>query len=187
MLKDIDVQLFEALDVLKRGGVVAYPTEAVYGLGCDPFHADAVTRILQLKQRSISKGFILIAAHWGQVESLVQPINPQALARVFSSWPGPTTWVFPAQPHVPYWIIGDHPSIAIRVTDHPIAAKLCTLFSGPIISTSANIQGFSPIRDHRTIAFTFDNKVDFVVCGKLGNNNKPTQIRDAISGEILRA
>src|SRR3990167_7927244 len=156
MSKDIDLQLFEA------------------------------AQILQLKQRAITKGFILIASSWEQVGSLVQPIGPKSLSRVFASWPGPVTWVFPSQPHVPHWIHGKHSSIAIRITDHPIAAKLCTLFAGPIISTSANIEGFPPIRDRRTLELTFNNKIDFIVPGALGSNINPTQIRDAISGEILR-
>lgn len=175
-----------AVLILKKGGIIAYPTEAVYGLGCDPFNMDAVSHLLQLKQRFISKGFILIAAHWKQIQPLVQPIPQDTLDNVFATWPGPVTWVFPVQPEVPTWIHGEKSTIAVRVTQHPIAAKLCQLFGGPIISTSANITGQTPIKDLDTLLATFPDGIDFIVPGPLGNQTQPSQIRDARTGAILR-
>lgn len=180
-----DIQ--KAVASLKQGEIIAYPTESVYGLGCDPFNAEAIAKLLQLKNRSMDKGFILIAADWRQVEPLVQPVAAQALARALNTWPGPTTWLFPKQPNVPYWIYGKHNNIAIRVTDHPVASLLCYAFAGPIISTSANEEGFPPIRDQRTLEMTFGKKIDCIVSGSLGNRTKPSEIRDVISGEIIRA
>ena len=179
-------ELNDAISCLQKGGVIAYPTEAVYGLGCDPFNIDAVARILQIKRRGIKKGFILLASEWEQLEPFVESIDPPALARVFSTWPGPVTWVFPATPDTPLWIRGGHTSIAARITDHPIAKSLCDLFDGPIISTSANRTGYPPVRNEKTLRLTLGNEVDVIVPGEVGTLHQPTEIRDAITGEVLR-
>jgi L-threonylcarbamoyladenylate synthase len=186
MTKKPQPTLTAAINCLHAGGVIAYPTEAVYGLGCDPFNADAVTRLLQIKHRSIKKGFILIASDWKQIQFLVEPIDPQKLVRVFASWPGPITWVFPATTEVPYWVRGEHTSIAVRVTAHPLAKALCEQYGKPLISTSANLDGYPPVRDARTLQMTFGDKLDLILPGQLGNSRRPTEIRDAITGEIIR-
>ena len=178
----------KAIAVLRQGRVIAYPTEAVYGLGCDPFNPYAVAQILNLKNRSIKKGFILIASEWKQVEILIQPLDPKALVRVFSTWPDePITWLFPATTKVPYWVRGDHTTVAIRVTAHPLARLLCCHFGGPIVSTSANLERQSPIQNIRMLKMTFGNKIDVILEGTLGVSKRPTEIRDAITGKILRA
>ena len=134
-------QIDFAVKCLKQGKVIAYPTEAVYGLGCDPDNVDAVSRILQIKHRALDKGFILIASSWEQIQPLVMYLTPDLLTRVFATWPGPITWLFPASKQVPAWIRGNHDSVAVRVTAHPIARALCEQFGGPLISTSCNIAG----------------------------------------------
>jgi len=179
--------LNEAITHLRVGGVIAYPTESVYGFGCDPFNPDAVTRILLLKRRSIKKGFIVIASDWEQLEPFVEPIDPQALAHVFASWPGAITWAFPATPDVPIWVRGQHTSVAVRITNHPIAKSICERFGKPIISTSANIEGHPPVCNAKMLDMTFGEKVDFIVDGKVGDSHRPTEIRDAITGEVLRS
>lgn len=176
----------EGANCLRRGGIIAYPTEAVYGLGCDPANIHAVSHLLTLKKRSLKKGFILIASSFSQVQDLVEPISPKSLARVFASWPGPLTWVFPAHREVPFWIRGDHKTVAIRVTAHPIAHLLCELFGGPVISTSANVENAPPIRDKEMLKMTFGQQIDAILPGELGASLSPTQIRDAITGEIIR-
>lgn len=175
-----------AVDALRTGQLIAYPTEAVFGFGCDPFNVDAVSRLLHLKHRSIEQGFILVAANWHQVEPLVNAIGPDLLTRVFDTWPGPTTWVFPASPVVPHWIRGNHKTIAIRVSAEPIIQALCEGFDAPIISTSANVSGDPPSRELLTLTMRFADKIDVIVPGKVGHLHKPTQIRDAITGEVLR-
>jgi len=176
-----------ALTCLKEGGVIAYPTEAVYGFGCDPFNFDAVTRLLQLKQRSVNKGLILVAANWQQIAGLVEPIPPRALAQALSTWPGPNTWVFPASAMVPNWIRGNHQTVALRVSAHPIVQELCLAYGGCIVSTSANREGEPPLRDSRTMQMMFGKQIDFIVSGKVGGQGNPTVIRDVISGDILRS
>lgn len=183
-IKPADLQA--ALTSLNQGKVIAYPTEAVYGFGCDPFCADAVGRLLQLKQRSVEKGLILVAADWQQIESLVEPIPPRALVQVFATWPGPHTWVFPASSAVPSWISGKHTSVALRVSAHPVVQELCRAYGGPLVSTSVNRDGQPPLRDYRTVQMMFGKQLDFIVPGKVGGQNNPTIIRDAISGMVLR-
>jgi len=175
-----------AVKALHHGDVIAYPTEAVYGLGCDPFNVDAITKILQLKHRSIDKGFIVVAESWQQIEPLVQPIEPATLYRVFETWPGPTTWIFPANPSVPRWICGKNKGIAVRVSNHPVVKALCKAFGNPIISTSANLEGQQPIRNARMVKMIFGNEISMVIEGKVGNLTQPTTIKDAVTGDIIR-
>ncbi len=181
----MDIQ--PAVEVLKRGGIIAYPTESVYGLGCDPFNEKAVMRLLGLKKRSVEKGLILIAADWEQVKSLVKPIKPYLLKRVLATWPGPVTWTFPAAHGLPQWIRGAHSTVAIRVTAHPIASELCRVFNQPLVSTSANIEGQPPVVKDEDIEKIFPEGIDGVVTGSLGGLAKPTEIRSALTGETLRA
>lgn len=181
--QDIDIAVAD----LRQGKVIAYPTEAVFGLGCDPDNVDAVSRILQIKHRALDKGFILIASSWEQLEPLIMYIQPNLLTRVFATWPGPTTWVFPASEQVPHWIRGDHNNVAVRITSHPIAKALCEKFGRPIISTSCNKSGNPAARDIRTIELTLGDTVDCVIDGQLGGRIRPTEIRDALTGEVIRA
>ena len=186
-MDDYTRSINRAVETLRQGRVIAYPTEGVYGLGCDPFNHNAVTQILTLKNRSIKKGFILIASEWKQVETLIQPLDPKILARVFSTWPGPVTWIFPATNEVPYWLRGNRATIAIRVTAHPLAGLLCRHFGGPIVSTSANLERQPPTRDMKILKIIFGNKIDIVFKAALWASKRPTEIRDAITAEVLRA
>ena len=185
-MDDYTQSINDAVKCLRQGGVIAYPTEAVYGLGCDPFNHDSVAQLLTIKKRSIKKGFILIASEWKQVELLIEPIDPKALARVFDTWPGSFTWTFPASKEAPHWITGQHSTIAIRISAHPIAKLLCQRFAGPLISTSANQEGEPPIRDVKILHMVFGNKIDKILEGPLGLTHRPTSIREAITGEIVR-
>lgn len=177
----------KAVAVLKRGGIIAYPTEGVYGLGCDPFNGQAVLRLLKLKHRSIDKGLILIASHWEQLENLVKPIADKLLTKAQATWPGSITWIFPAKKTVPTWIRGAHDSVAIRVTKHSVAYALCETYGGPIVSTSANIEGQPVTRNSKEVREQFPQGIDFIVSGKVGNLKSPTMIRDVLTGKVLRS
>jgi L-threonylcarbamoyladenylate synthase len=181
-----DGDIADAVKALQRGDVIAYPTEAVYGLGCDPFSHEAITKILQLKHRHLDQGFILVAASWDQIEPLIEPISPRQLQVILDSWPGPTTWTFPAKPGVPHWISGQHNSIAVRISDHPIVKALCESFGGPIVSTSANCHGQPPIRDYGTVCMTFAQQLAVIIDGDVGHYTRPSTIKNAITGEIIR-
>lgn len=183
---DFDSQIQQAVQTLKNGGIIAYPTEAVYGFGCDPFNPDAISKILQIKERSYDKGFILVASNWSQLEPLIEPIQPRMMAQVHETWPGPVTWIFPADPSVPNWITGNRKTIAVRISAHPVVQAICQSFGKPIISTSANVQGNPAIRDCRTVKMAFGSLVDFIFEGQVGKLRLPTEIRNAVTGEIVR-
>jgi L-threonylcarbamoyladenylate synthase len=167
--------------------VIAYPTEAVYGLGCDPLDGAAVSRLLALKGRTAGKGLILIAARFAQLAPFLEPLAPALATRVLATWPGPVTWLLPARPAVPPWLRGEHDTLAVRVTAHPLAAALCTAFGGALVSTSANRAGRPPARSPLAVRRAFDGELDVVLHGPLGPGNRPTEIRDGRSGAVVRA
>ncbi|MGZ5031115.1 MAG: L-threonylcarbamoyladenylate synthase [Methylobacter sp.] len=170
---------------LKAGAVIAYPTEAVYGLGCDPLNEAAVMTLLDIKQRPIEKGLILIASSLEQLRPYLV-LDPAIIARITPTWPGPVTWVVPAQPWVPKWLTGEHDSLAVRVTGHPIARDLCAQFGSPLVSTSANPTTRPAIKDSRKLLKTFAGRDIFIVHGKVGELAQETAIYDAVSGKRLR-
>ncbi len=171
---------------LRSGGIIAYPTEAVWGLGCDPLNLRAVERLLLLKRRDWRKGLILVAADFSQLEPFVQLPSRTAQKRAFSTWPGPATWVFPASDHTPLLVSGDRDTVAIRVSAHPVVQALCLAFGGPIVSTSANRAGHPPARSASAVRLAFRRDIDALVPGALGKLESPTVIRDVTSGLILR-
>lgn len=177
-----------ALSALHHGGVIACPTEAVWGLGCDPLDEAAVMRLLAIKRREVAKGLLLVAADVGQLKGLVDWDMLPATRRdpVLASWPGASTWVLPATSRVPRWITGEHDGVAVRVSAHPLLVALCTAFGGPLVSTSANLAGDPPARSEAELAPAVRASVDFVLPGATGGLARPTPIRDARSGAALR-
>lgn len=176
-----------AVRALRRGGVIAYPTEGVWGLGCDPFDPVAVAKLLELKQRAVHKGLILVAADMGQLAPCLGDLTPAQRDCLTQSWPGPHTWVVPHGSSLPNWISGYKPTVALRVSAHPVVAALCRAYGGPIVSTSANPAGLPPARTALTVRRYFGDKLDCVLQGKLGGQTGPTPIRDLVSGRSLRA
>lgn len=178
-----------AVVALRRGGVVAYPTEAVFGLGCDPRDRAAFERLFALKQRPPTQGVLLIGADLDQVAPYIDlAATPrEALERVRASWPGPHTWILPRAAGVPEWIAGGHAGIALRVTAHAPAAALCRAFGGALVSTSANRHGEAPARSAEEVRLAFGTTLDAILNGPTGGLERPTPIRDAISGESVRS
>jgi len=177
--------LQQALKVIRTGGVIAYPTEAVFGLGCQPENYIAVKRILNLKNRPFSKGLIIIAAAIEQLHPYVSFTDLTQYQQIRNTWPGPVTWLVPARPGVPDWIRGLHDSIAVRVSQHPVVRDLCKL-TGPLISTSANPAGCSPAKTALKVRIYFGQSLDYILPGNIGLHQKPTEIRNALTGKILR-
>jgi L-threonylcarbamoyladenylate synthase len=172
--------------ILLQGGVVAYPTEAVWGLGCDPFDLESVNELLQLKERPVNKGLILIAANMDQLEPYIDHLDDIQRQRMKNTWPGPITWLVPSNHHAPPWITGDFTSLALRVTDHPVAAALCRAYGGALVSTSANIQGRPAARNRADLRRYFGNALDAIAPGEVGTHAKPSEIRDLLTGQIVR-
>ncbi|MFC5524103.1 L-threonylcarbamoyladenylate synthase [Polaromonas jejuensis] len=173
---------------LREGGVVAYPTEAVFGLGCDPQNAKAVACIHQIKQRSADQGFLLVGAEFRHVEAFIdiKRVPSAVLARAKSSWPGPTTWIFPASSIVPKWVMGRHSGIALRVTAHAPAAALCRAFDGALVSTSANPHGEPPARTLQEALRYFPVELAAAMDAEVGAALRPTPIMDALTGKVVR-
>lgn len=178
-----------AAAALHCGGVVAYPTEAVYGLGCDPYDHTAFERLFALKQRPPTQGVLLIGADFAQVAPWIDlaAVSSSVLDTVQASWPGPHTWILPRRADTPAWIAGAHPGIALRVTAHAPAAALCRAFGAALVSTSANPHGRPPARDVATLRTYFGTALDAVVDAPVGASTRPTSIRDALSGAIIRS
>ena len=180
----IITDLKEAEAAVLLGKIIAYPTEHIYGLGCNPFNQDVVHKLLQLKKRDAKHGLILLISSWSQLTNLIGPIPEDKLQKVKSSWPGQVTWVFPKSVHIPQLISGEHETVAIRMTAHPVAKILCKHI--PIVSTSANISGCLPTKDIDELARQFTNEVDGVVAGALGNAETVSPIYDVLNGKRLR-
>lgn len=178
----------EAAPLLQRGGVLAYPTEAVWGLGCDPDNEAAVLSLLELKQRPVDKGLILVAAHLDPLRRWLDlpALPPDRLAVVLASWPGPHTWVMPAAADAPAWITGGRDSIAVRISAHPVVTALCEGFGGALVSTSANRGGEPPAYTRGELDPLLDDAIDGIVAGETGGLAQPTPIRVALDGSVLR-
>lgn len=170
---------------LHHGEVIAYPTEAVYGLGCDPLNETAVHYLLELKSRSVEKGLILIAANFEQISPFIEPLSAVVLERLMKSWPGPVTWLLPALSWVPYWLRGNHQCIAVRVTAHPAVCDICSAFGGPIVSTSANLAKKRPAMNRLSIKRYFGPEL-LIAPGQLGGLKGATRIIDALTNKVIR-
>lgn len=175
-----------AVESLQDGGVIACPTEAVWGLSCDPDDEWAVARILAMKRRPVAKGLILVAGAISQLDDLLAGLPQPLLDRLSASWPGPTTWLIPHRGRVPGWIHGDHDTVAVRVSDHPAVRALCLAWGGPLVSTSANRAGARPPRDAFQVRRIFRGELDLLLTGAVGNSERPTVIRDLASDRIVR-
>jgi L-threonylcarbamoyladenylate synthase len=170
-----------------RGELLAYPTEAVFGLGCDPDNQQAVMNLLALKQRPLEKGLILVAKTYSQLLPYVKDaaIPLDRRTAIISSWPGPVTWLLPKSDNAPDWITGGGDMIAVRVSAHPVVAQLCEILDKPLVSTSANLSGQPPVTEAQEIVRTFADKV-MLVPGKVGGSLKPSEIRHGLTGNIIR-
>ena len=175
-----------AVHVLRRGGLIAYPTEAVFGLGCLPDKTQTIKKLLQLKQRPIEKGLILLAADLSQLAPYITPLEQDVEQKIQSGWPGPTTWVVPTPSRTSPLIRGKFHSIAIRVSAHPIVRELCRQCNSPIISTSANMTGQNMSYSAFDVRLRFNDQLDYILNAPLGDSDKPSVIRDAMSGRVIR-
>ena len=184
MIDDYD----HAAAAVSGGGVIAYPTEAVWGLGCDPWNKDAVERILTIKRRPVEKGLILVAADKSQLAPLLEPLTKEQHQLLDETWPGPVTWLIPdANKWIPEWVRGQHASVAVRVSAHPVVQALCKSWGKPLVSTSANRAGEPAHTTHLGVSAEMGEEVDMVVAGQTGEQTSPSRICDLVSGKVLRS
>jgi L-threonylcarbamoyladenylate synthase len=171
---------------LRACEVIAYPTEAVYGLGCDPASEHAVREILSLKARPAAAGLILIADAYEHLQPYIREPSEEQLRPALASWPGPVTWLFPRAAGVPDWLAGEHETVAVRLTAHPVCRSLCADFGGAIVSTSANPSSAVPARSAEQVHAYFGDALCGTVEGELGGQAAPSEIRDLLSGRVIR-
>ncbi len=175
----------QAAAVLREGGLIAYPTEGVYGLGCNPFDYSSVCALLELKNRPIEKGLILAAGDISFFSFLLNQLQPEEIKKITASWPGPVTWVIPHFGLIPHWISGGKDSVAIRVSRHSAIKGISYYFKSPIVSTSANFSGLAPARSYYQLK-TMRKKLNYIVPGRLLTPGVPSIIVDLRSGCTLR-
>lgn len=176
----------EAAEIILQGGLVAYPTESCFGIGCDPGNINAIKRILELKKRPRSKGLIVIADRFERLQKFLLPLPDTHLNPMIDSWPGPYTWLCPCHPHTSKWLTGEHNTLAVRVTAHPIAARLSQRSAMAIVSTSANTSTRPALRSAAAVNRCFGDQIDAIVDGVIGQFISPSTITNAITGEKVR-
>lgn len=178
---------------LIEGNVIAYPTEAVWGLGCDPLNEQACLDLLQIKRRPIQKGMILIAGNIDEFAGILSALPVDQVQKLDAAWlnqisTGAITFLVPdILDQVPYWIKGSHNSVALRVSQHPVVKSLCYAFGGPLVSTSANRSGKPPARSRLLVEKYFGGQLEFIVPGALGGATNPSKIIDFCTGKTIRA
>lgn len=170
---------------LKRGGLIAYPTESCYGLGCDPANRKAVLRLLKLKQRPQRKGLILIASHYHQVARYLQPITLLEQVKLHNDGTQAVTYLMPVKPSCPRWLRGEHDTLAVRLTAFPFAQQLCRNAGSALVSTSANRSGQRPAKTYAECQRIFGQKV-WVLRGRVGKRKQPSTISAWSDGKIIR-
>lgn len=175
----------KAAFIYHQGGVIIYPTESIFGLGCNPLDFSATQKLLTLKQRPVEKGLILIAANIDQLRPYIS-VPEKKIVGISHPQTVPTTWLVDASTYTPDWITGMHTKVAIRITKHPVIEQLCNQLAAPLVSSSANPGGKPPARSRLKSRIYFGNMVDYYVPGSLGGNKNPSQIIDLDSGAIVR-
>ncbi len=182
-----DIQ--DAVAALQQGLLIAYPTESVFGLGCDPQQPEAVARLIKLKQRDPDKGLILIASDFEQLQPYIGRVDEPAACHAKSFWPGPVTWLWPVRQDAGFssLLTGKHQTIAVRVSAHPVVVALCDAFKGAIVSTSANTEGKPPAKTVADVQQYFPDQLAKVVNASVGDLLQPTPIYDVITKAEIRA
>ncbi len=179
-------QLSQFRRTFERGGLFAYPTETVFGVGCDPADELAVVRLLQLKRRSWTKGLILIASSFELLEPWLSLHSQAERKRLLQPARQPTTWLVPATSDAPEWITGDHRQVAVRITDFPPVVRLCETVDAALVSTSANLAGHPVARTSLMVRQQLGSGLDLILGGETGHG-RPSEIRDIANQQIIRA
>jgi len=180
------LSLRRAAHRLGQGGLIAYPTEAVYGLGVDPDNAEAIANLLAAKDRDPTKGLILIGADLDALRPYLAPLDEVAINTLTASWPGAITWLVPAADDAPIGVTGASERIAVRIPGHPTARALCRAWGGALTSTSANRRGRAPARTALATRRVFGTALAGIVAGRVDPQAQPSEIRDLASGRVLR-
>lgn len=182
----------KAARTIHHGGVIAYPTEAVWGLGCDPWNEQACMELIQVKQRVPEKGMILIAGSMAQFGLLLTSLAPEIQQQLRQGWDdslqqGAVTYLVPDELNlIPRWIKGSHDKVAVRVSHHYLVKKLCAEINMPLVSTSANLAGRPAARSRLQVEKYLGKDIDYILPGHLGGARQPSRIIDLLSGQVRR-
>ena len=171
--------------LLSAGAVVACPAEGVWGLSCNPFDEGAVRDLLTMKQRSASKGLIIVGANSEVFTDVISGLSSGQQDMILGSWPGPNTWLVPHRGFFPSWVTGDSDQVAIRVTSAPALTALCDAFGGPLVSTSANPAGLPPPHSMWELRRYFGATLP-ALPGTIDPLGKPSTIRCVEDGRVVR-
>lgn len=178
-------QLERISRTLKHGGVIAYPTESVYGLGCDPYNQKSLQRILDIKGRSPDKGLIILVSKIEQALPFIAVPDVDQLAKFNSREPRATTWLMPIKTGLSRLLCGNHQKLAVRLTSHPIPKAICDYTGQALVSTSCNLQGKTEMKTTSEVRSRMGLKVEQVIAGQCGMQ-KPSRIVDLLSGQVIR-
>lgn len=174
------------IHAVSRGAVFGYPTDTIWGFGCHPLIANSVSRILQIKNRSPDKGLILLSSRLEYCAAYLSA-DMEQLKPIRLPSTRPTSWLVPASSFCPPWIRGNFPTVAIRITDHPLLQILCDRLEAPIVSTSANRAGKATVRNSLQLRKQFGDELDFIVTGFAPGSGRPSEIKSLSSGIIVRS
>ena len=178
-----DFSIRHAAQIVKAGGVIAYPTDTIYGLGCDPYNAEAVEQLSNIKSRSPGKNFILLAGHIEQIESLIELTEDQK--KQILQVTQPTSWVIKAGPSTPDWLLSKDQTITVRLSKHRDVQKLCHILGHTITSTSANLSGLHPARNALELHQRFHSTVDIILANQKKLTASPSKIIRLCDNHIL--
>ena len=173
-------------NAIVKGKIVAYPTESVFGIGCDPENEKSINKIIAIKNRSKQKGLIIIADEVKKLSKFIHKDYLDLFIKKSDIESKPTTWIVPSSKHVLNLVKGEDSSVALRITQHPIASRICKYSNKAIISTSANISNKTPAKNSNEILMQFGEEIDIIVDGRVGDSIKPTQIVDLITNKVIR-
>jgi tRNA threonylcarbamoyl adenosine modification protein (Sua5/YciO/YrdC/YwlC family) len=178
--------LLYASTIIRNGGLVACPTESIFGLDCDPNNNDAIKKLIRIKNRSFNKGFILAASSLNQLQPFISTLTNQQKEKILQINNLPITWIVPAKKDINPNLSGGRETIAIRVTQHPILQQLCDSLCSALISTSANPSDMPPAKSVVQVQEYFGTNVDYIIDGELGECKNPSEIRDLLTDEVIR-
>lgn len=183
MLQTNDVAA--AAEVLLAGGVIAYPTETLPGIGCLATDAAAIRRILKIKQRPASKGLIILVSSPDQLQPSITALDENMTQRLQQITALPTTWLLPVGEDKLPLLHGEHDRLAVRVSRHPTASSLCNTVNQAIVSTSINTTGEPAARYLSEIPAAILNQLDLLLTGPEGTGT-PSEIRDIVTNQVIR-
>lgn len=184
--KSPELPIKEAARILKAGGLIAYPTEGVFGIGCDPLQLSALQRVIDIKQRDASKGMIIVSGEFSQLKNYIEPLDSTTRQRLMETWPGAVTWIVKARSSLPELLTGGRNTLAVRISGHPVVAAITREFGQPIVSTSANYSGQAACTSATAVSQTLGEKIDLVLDAPVGGQQGSTPIFDAATGNQIR-